>query len=308
MRVFLSSTYRDLIKYRKKAAEAVELLGQQAGRMEMFGAQPREPKDACLREIDQSDSFVGIYAFRYGYIPEGSKISITEIEFQHALERNKPIYCFVADDSYGWPNRMIEGLPGKRKLAKFKKEIRTRYTCKSFTTPEDLGMKIAASLGRYGNEISAPVYALGSMVRSMAAESDEERGKASAALEAAVSIANKTFQYIEELHRTGKRNYEEQRSLAAGWSAVGLQLTRLKNPPIELAERYFLKAQYWSSPQNWSDEWIRSSKIGLEEIAADSRQFLLPRATEREKSKSAAKKASARGKTKPPTARLLGHE
>jgi hypothetical protein len=69
MKIFLSSTYVDLIEYRQAATEALERLGQQVGRNESFGAQPVEPSDACLSEIEDCDRFVGIYAHRYGYIP-----------------------------------------------------------------------------------------------------------------------------------------------------------------------------------------------------------------------------------------------
>jgi hypothetical protein len=40
MKVFLSSTYSDLVDHRKAAAEALERLGQQVGRMEIFGSRP----------------------------------------------------------------------------------------------------------------------------------------------------------------------------------------------------------------------------------------------------------------------------
>ena len=47
IKVFLSSTYDDLIEHRKVATEALEQLGQQVGRMEIFGARPEEPA-RCL--------------------------------------------------------------------------------------------------------------------------------------------------------------------------------------------------------------------------------------------------------------------
>src|SRR5438445_276504 len=98
MRVFLSSTYVDLVTYRQTAAAALERLDQQVGRMEVFGARPDEPVKACIDEIDQCSIFVGIYAHRYGYVPNHSEIEITEQEFNHAHECGKSIFCFVASD------------------------------------------------------------------------------------------------------------------------------------------------------------------------------------------------------------------
>jgi hypothetical protein len=52
--------------------------------MEAFGARPIESTEPCLDEIEESDLFVGIYAHRYGYVPAGSAVSMTEQEFLHA--------------------------------------------------------------------------------------------------------------------------------------------------------------------------------------------------------------------------------
>lgn len=98
MKVFISSTYKDLIDYRAAAIRAVEGTNYQASKMEVFGARPDEPLDACLKEVEESDFFIGIYAHRYGYIPANSDISITEMEYVHAKNLGKPIYIFVIDE------------------------------------------------------------------------------------------------------------------------------------------------------------------------------------------------------------------
>lgn len=149
MKTFLSSTYVDLLNHRKAAAEAVERLGQQVGRMEVFGARPEEPSDVCLSEIDECDLFVGIYAHRYGYVPEGSHVSITEAEFDHAQKENKPVFCFLVDEDHPWPPKMIEDEPGRSKLRSFKAKIGSRLVRDTFTTSDDLAYKVAAALGRY---------------------------------------------------------------------------------------------------------------------------------------------------------------
>ncbi|MFL5539793.1 MAG: DUF4062 domain-containing protein, partial [Longimicrobiaceae bacterium] len=59
MKVFVSSTYKDLIVHREKAAQAIERLGQQGVRMEVFGARPFEPTQVCSDELDASDAVIG---------------------------------------------------------------------------------------------------------------------------------------------------------------------------------------------------------------------------------------------------------
>jgi CheY-like chemotaxis protein len=149
MKVFLSSTYDDLREHRARAAQAVERLGQHGVRMEVFGARPGDATDVSLDEIDASDAFLGIYAHRYGYVPAGSPISITEQEFNFAQERQKSTFCFLVDDEFPWSPKLIEPDPGQSKLKLFKQRISTTVVRDTFTTPDDLAYKVAASLGRF---------------------------------------------------------------------------------------------------------------------------------------------------------------
>lgn len=150
MKVFISSTYKDLIDYRAAAIRAVEGTNYQASKMEVFGARAEEPVVACLKEVAASDLFIGIYAHRYGHMPTGSDISITEMEYVHAKECGKKIYCFVIDEeNQPWLPKFMEGEPGATKFKDFKQRFQTDYTCAFFTSSEDLGMKVANALSHY---------------------------------------------------------------------------------------------------------------------------------------------------------------
>ena len=59
MKTFLSSTYIDLKKYRQAASEALERLGHKVNRMEIFGARPDEPKEACAKESTNAIRLLG---------------------------------------------------------------------------------------------------------------------------------------------------------------------------------------------------------------------------------------------------------
>jgi tetratricopeptide (TPR) repeat protein len=150
MKVFISSTYEDLIDYRAAAIKAVEGTNYQASKMEVFGARPDEPVDACLKEVEESDLFIGIYALRYGFIPEGADISITEMEYVHAKELGRPIYCFLLDEeNQPWLQKWVEDKPGKSKLKDFKKRLQRDHVCDYFTTPNDLRAKVSNALSHY---------------------------------------------------------------------------------------------------------------------------------------------------------------
>lgn len=158
MKIFLSSTYEDLIEYRQAATEALQRLDHQVGRMEIFGARPVEPSVACLSEIEDCELFVGIYAHRYGHIPHDSAGSITEAEFRHAKTLKKPVFCFVVDANHPWPSKMMEREPGRTKLMELKQEINSSFMRDTFTTPENLALKISTSVSRYLTRESSLLY------------------------------------------------------------------------------------------------------------------------------------------------------
>jgi CheY-like chemotaxis protein len=149
MKVFLSSTFQDLVHHREKAAQAIERLGQQGIRMEVFGARSLEAKAVCFEEIEASDAFIGIYAHRYGYVPSGQPKSITELEFDLARDCKKPMLCFVVVEDFPWPPTYIEEGAGRASLRAFKDRIRSLTVTDEFTSPEDLAFKVASSLGRF---------------------------------------------------------------------------------------------------------------------------------------------------------------
>ena len=130
MKVFLSSTYIDLIEYRKAAKEALERLGQQVGGMEIFGARDEEPKNVALAELEKCELVIGIYAYRYGFIPEGDENSITEQEYLHAKSKGKDVLCFVVSEDQLWlPKFMEKDAEKLKKLEDFKARNLERKNC-----------------------------------------------------------------------------------------------------------------------------------------------------------------------------------
>jgi len=158
MKVFLSSTYVDLIEHRKAAHDALERLGQEVGRMEIFGAHSEEATSIALDQLEKCELIIGIYAHRYGFIPEGLDVSITEQEYIHAKSKGKPVLCFVVDEEQPRSPKMMEKDAGKiKKLEDFKAKALKEKTVDFFTTPQDLAMKVATSVHNYLEEHKPPV-------------------------------------------------------------------------------------------------------------------------------------------------------
>ncbi len=58
-------------------------------------ANPGEPKEVCDEKIKECDVFVGIYAHRYGFIPDNQTKSITQLEYELAKDQGKDCLCFI---------------------------------------------------------------------------------------------------------------------------------------------------------------------------------------------------------------------
>jgi hypothetical protein len=113
------------------------------------------------------------------------------------------------------------------------------------------------------------------LIRDGASGPEARRQGVGEALSAAVEIANRTLRDIAVRRRSGRIDLDEERALAQGWQNAGLKLLNLPEAPTDLVNRYFLKAEYWSDPEAWTEHCIDSSKIHLDEISRESREQLL---------------------------------
>jgi hypothetical protein len=150
--VFISSTSRDLGEYRAAVREALLQAGYHPIDMADFMARAEGARAACLDEVAEADLFVGIYAWRYGFIPKGRKTSITQQEFEEAQKLGKPCFCFVLDEKYEWPVEYREEGKGAELLGKFKAKIDAKLVRTTFTTPDSLAKKVLSSLARWEKE------------------------------------------------------------------------------------------------------------------------------------------------------------
>jgi hypothetical protein len=146
MNVFISSTFKDLIEYRKAAIEVVQRLNCKSTAMEFFGARPDDAETVCDKEISECDIFIGIYAHRYGYVPDNQEKSITQQEYELAKKLGKDCLCFIVKKEYSWPFTSIE-MDKYPKLEKFLETVKTDCVVEFFKSPDDFSKKLSTSLG-----------------------------------------------------------------------------------------------------------------------------------------------------------------
>jgi hypothetical protein len=99
LQVFVSSTYNDLREERQAAVEAILTAGHIPAGMELFTAGDQSQMDVIRRWIDESDVFLLILGGRYGSLEPTTGKSYTQLEYEYATERGKPLFAVVLDDT-----------------------------------------------------------------------------------------------------------------------------------------------------------------------------------------------------------------
>ena len=153
MKVFVSSTYEDLKGHRAAARRAIQKLGHQPIMMEDFVSSSKPPKNECLDKVEESDVLVGIYAHRYGFVPKGDEISLTEQEYRLALSKGKEVYCFLVSPEAKWPEGQKDS---DERLKKFLSDIKLTHTVSFFESPEDIVVLVSPVIVRVHEEHMGP--------------------------------------------------------------------------------------------------------------------------------------------------------
>jgi hypothetical protein len=144
----ISSTSVDLPEHRQQAIDACLRQGIFPLAMGHLPARDADAIRVSLEMVDEADIYIGIYAWRYGHIPEGHDISITEMEYNRAVERGIPLLVFAIHNDHPLTITMVEAdKDAQAKLNKLKEracQVRGRM---EFRSPVELRSHIIQSLG-----------------------------------------------------------------------------------------------------------------------------------------------------------------
>lgn len=135
LRVFVSSTLRELEAERRAARTAIERL-RLAPVMFELGARPHPPRDVYRAYLEQSDVFVGVYWQQYGWIAPDEQVSGLEDEYRLA-PRDMPKLIYVKQ-----PAEREERLAGL--MTRIRNDDTVSY--KSFATADELADLLEADL------------------------------------------------------------------------------------------------------------------------------------------------------------------
>jgi len=159
MKVYISSTYQDLIDHRAAVDRTLRRMGHDVVGMEQYIAEGGKPVERCKADVRAADAYVVIVAWRHGYVPGRAASppdnrSITEIELAEAQANGKPVLAFLLDPEAPWPLNRVDamgGAPGGGEdVSRLRSQLGTDYLAGIFRTPDDLASQVAAAVSAQG--------------------------------------------------------------------------------------------------------------------------------------------------------------
>jgi subtilisin family serine protease len=159
-RIYLSSTYQDLVEYRKAVYQVLRELRHDVLEMEHYTAADERPLKKCLADVGASDLYVGIFAWRYGFVPDDKERnsreeSITALEYRRAREKGIATLLFLLNEETPWPPKLHDSNiePGHAdRIKTFRNEVKREHMVSFFSTPDELARKVATAVFQWEKE------------------------------------------------------------------------------------------------------------------------------------------------------------
>ncbi len=149
-KIAISSTMRDLPEHRQQVMDACQRLGMfYPEMMENLTATDANAMEVSLRMVSEADIYLGVFGFRYGYVPPNETISVTEMEYNHAVARGIPCLIFLMSDDHHVKPSDVETGEGAKKLKELKDRLLTERVVGFFTSADDLRGQVIQALVSY---------------------------------------------------------------------------------------------------------------------------------------------------------------
>ena len=148
--IYISSTYADLIEYRQAVYRSLRMMRHDVIAMEEYVATDQRPLDKCLADVEASDIYVGIFAWRYGYIPpinNPTMKSVTELEYDHARKFGKPCLIYLVDGEVAWPPSAMD-IDSRDRIVEFRQKLQKELVVSYFHLPDDLANQVIIGVVR----------------------------------------------------------------------------------------------------------------------------------------------------------------
>lgn len=176
MKVFVSSTFDDLRDYRQAAIRSLQQLGHEVVAMENFTAASAPPLKVVLERIEQCDAYLGLLAWRYGYVPTEeaafppdlqlpngamrNQTSITHMEYLWAKQLDKHVLAFLLDEAAPWPPQSMDAFVGQPEgpvniaagasIRELRRQLQQERIVSFFATPAEVEARVATAVTNLG--------------------------------------------------------------------------------------------------------------------------------------------------------------
>ncbi len=103
IQTFVSSTYEDLKDHRAHVIKALRKSGIFVDPMEDWTAESDEPKVFSQDRVKGCHFCVLLVGFRRGYVPDNETYSVTQLEYQAAIDEGMDVLVYLLDENAAWP-------------------------------------------------------------------------------------------------------------------------------------------------------------------------------------------------------------
>jgi hypothetical protein len=200
LQVFVSSTFLDLKEERQEAVSAILKAGHIPAGMELFTAGDQSQLQVVKRWIDDSDVYMLILGTRYGSLEPVSGLSYTEVEYDYACSKNKPLFAVILNDDAQHQKFKDLGSTATEashgdKLATFRTKVMSKM-CSLIGDRKEIKASVYESLIDYGNNLDLIGWVPGNLLedtrplRERIAELEAENARLQAGVDAAQSDAS----------------------------------------------------------------------------------------------------------------------
>ena len=124
--------------------------------MEEYLATDQRPVAKCLEDVGNADIYVGVFAFRYGYVPPNHHQnpkgrSITELEYRKAENLKKTCLTFVVKDTTPWLRTFDDAYAADKgdRIKTLRQHLLTEKMASALSNPYELASLVQTSITKY---------------------------------------------------------------------------------------------------------------------------------------------------------------
>jgi hypothetical protein len=146
MKVYLSSTFTDLERHRAILGLALRKAGYDVVMMEEYVARDQPVEFACQGDVVECDVYVGIFAWRYGHIPNDNnpeRLSVTEMEYAAASAKPMTRLTFLLKDKARWSKARMD--PDPARITSLRARLKKQCSA-YFASADELAKEVLAAL------------------------------------------------------------------------------------------------------------------------------------------------------------------